>query len=118
MDHSFYGVATLRSVAPDSMGAFAEVTTFESAFEGCTGLETVPVSLFDSALQVNDFKRCFYGVNGVKVESPYTVIDGTKVHLYERSGYPGFASITDFRFCFRNGDWADMEQIMQYKGWY
>ena len=118
MDHSFYGVATLRSVAPDSMGAFAEVTTFESAFEGCTGLETVPVSLFDSALQVNDFKRCFYGVNGVKVESPYTVIDGTKVHLYERSGYPGFASITDFRFCFRNGDWADIEQIMQYKGWY
>ena len=117
MDHAFYKVKTLNSVAEDAMGSFSGVMSFESAFEGCAGLETVPVSLFDNALQVSNFKRCFYGVSGVTGESPYTVVDGARVHLYERSGYPGFASITDSRFCFRNGSWADMAAIKAAGGW-
>ena len=116
MDHAFYKVATLKSIAADPIGSFAGVTTFESAFEGCTGLESVPVSLFDNALQVNSFKRCFHGVSGLERESPYTVVEGQKVHLYERRGYSIFAPITDSRFCFRNGHWADQEAI-HLAGW-
>ena len=117
MDHAFYKVATLKSIAADPMGCFSGVTTFESAFEGCSGLVTVPVSVFDNALQAGNFKRCFYAVTGVTGESPYSVINGYRVHLYERYGFPVFAPVTDSRFCFCNGNWADMEQIKLHKGW-
>ena len=45
-------------------------------------------------------------------ESPYTMIDGQKVHLYERVNYPDhFTEPTDFRVCFY--DSTDMRDYIQ-----
>lgn len=34
-------------------------------------------------------------------ESPYTLVDGKKVHLYERNAYPDhFSAIPNYKSCF------------------
>lgn len=117
MDHAFCGVTTLESVATDEQGGFSGVTTFASAFEGCASLTKVPASLFDHAKGVVSFRRCFYKVDKVTTESPYTVVGDEKVHLYERGQYDVFSPLTDWSNCFFGGNWADMEQIKLHKGW-
>ena len=117
MEGAFRGVSTLRSVAPDALGCFSGVSSFRSAFEGCAALERVPVSLFDAALAATDFERCFYGVGSVTGESPYSVIDGQKVHLYERWQHGRFAVLTSWSDCFTGGSWADQEAICSFTGW-
>lgn len=117
MEGAFRGVSTLRSVAPDALGCFSGVKSFESAFEGCSILEAVPVSIFDHANQAVNFRRCFYGVTAVTGESPYTVVGGEKIHLYERWKSDLFAQLTDWSNCFFGGKWADQEAIRSHKDW-
>jgi hypothetical protein len=64
-----------------------EVTSFHYTFYTCKNLTTIPAGIFDNNHKVNDFSAvfgCNYKVTG---ESPYTVINGVKVHLYERKNY-------------------------------
>ena len=117
MDHAFCGVTTLESVPTDELGSFAGVTTFASAFEGCTSLTKVPVSLFDHAKGAVSFSRCFYEVDKVTTESPYTLVGDEKVHLYERDQYDVFSQLRDWSNCFYGGNWADQEAIRSHKAW-
>lgn len=71
-------------------GLLANCTVIENVqelFYGCTALKTVPVSLFDNCLNLNNVTGLFYGCSSLTGESPYTIIDGNKVHLYERNDH-------------------------------
>ena len=77
------------------------VTKFEDTFYGCSRLAAIPVGLFDNCTQVTDFWYTFSGCWALRGESPYTLINGQKVHLYERSNYPEhFAAPTYNENCF------------------
>ena len=78
-----------------------QLETIEWIFDNCAALESVPVNLFDNSRRI---KSCYYAFNGCKIlfgESPYTIIDGVKVHLYERCDYPDyFVEPTSMDNCF------------------
>ena len=56
----------------------------------CSNMESIPVSIFDENRRVTDFSGVFSWdyPNLQRQESPYTVVNGKKVHLYERENYP------------------------------
>ena len=59
-----------------------------------SGLKVIPVDIFDSCIYLDNVSWCFSGLNNwegvVDGESPYTLINGVKVHLYERYLYPDY----------------------------
>ncbi len=115
MRYAFDFCQNLTSL-PDGPGPFENVTTFWSAFEGCTSLKGVPVEFFDKCTAATDFNYAFRLCSSVEGESPYTEIDvdGTpvKVHLYERADYPEyFATPTSYRQCFQYSSFSDMDDI-------
>ena len=84
-----YALATI----PEKLFANCpKVTSFSRTFLACRTLKSVPAGLFDNNRKVTDFGSRFYGLfescSALTGESPYTVIDGQKVHLYERANYP------------------------------
>ena len=84
-----YALATI----PEKLFANCpKVTSFFRTFLACRTLKSVPAGLFDNNRKVTDFGSRFYGLfescSALTGESPYTVIDGQKVHLYERANYP------------------------------
>ena len=66
------------------------ITDVGRAFSGCSQLTAVPISIFDENRRIIDFSHVFDGdyLNMSPQETPYTVIDGKKIHLYERKDYP------------------------------
>ena len=61
---------------------------------GYSGVKAIPVDIFDYCIYLNNVSWCFCGLNNwdgvMEGESPYTLINGVKVHLYERSLYPDY----------------------------
>lgn len=89
------------------------VTSFGNFLSMCGALEEVPVSLFDNQRWVKSFATVFNGCRKMTGESPYTVINGNKVHLYERCNYPDYFVVpADFYACFSSGsnliDWSSI----------
>ena len=67
-----------------------------SLFSDCKSLTAIPSNLFDHNRKIVAFNGCFSGCTALRGESPYTIIDGKKVHLWERVNYPGeFRSMND-----------------------
>lgn len=99
----FSGCTSLGSVPEDLFSKNRIVTDFSGAFSGCTGLTAVPSGLFDNNRRVTDFTGTFRGCVNLEGESPYTVIDGTKYHLYERyKNTDQFVTPTGTNGCFYN----------------
>lgn len=74
-------------------GLFAEcplITNFCETFRECNSLTSVPPGLFDNNRNVTDFGLTFLWCWKINCESPYSIIDGKKVHLYERKDYPDY----------------------------
>lgn len=118
MKDAFRNCTTLRSIARDPLNSLISVMTFEGAFQDCSNLVQVPTNLFDGAYQATNFTNTFKGVNKVTTESPYSVIDGKKVHLYDRDGtqiwegqYYHYTIPKKYSGCFAGGNWADQEAI-------
>ena len=115
--HNCDGLTTL----PD--GLFRDcpnVTSFNHCFSSCYNLTTVPVSIFDNNRMVTDFYCTFYECYDFNGESPYTIIDGVKYHLYERVNAPDyFKAPTSYGRCFYNcgylTDWGDIPS--DWKNW-
>lgn len=102
-------------------GLFSEMTSLkwiEYSFQGCSGLKSLPVSLFDNNLVMTSVDYAFMNCTGLTGESPYKMIGGQKVHLYERELYPDeMMSITSYDGAFRNDEsLTDFATIVQ-KGW-
>ena len=74
-------------------GLFANcpnVTDFGGTFCFCSSLTSIPTGLFDNNRSVTNFNETFSKCSNLKGESPYTVINGLKCHLYERGESEGF----------------------------
>lgn len=112
----FIDCESLRSVPEGLFDKHAEATKFNFTFADCTSIESVPVGLFDNCRKITACTQTFRLCSAWKGESPYTLIDGVKVHLYERSKYPEAfpavpASSTSgtFRSCTLLDDYAVMQ---------
>lgn len=91
---------SLTSVPEGIFAGMSKVTNCSAAFSGCTSLTSVPVSLFDDCVKVTNFGNTFNGCAALTGESPYTEIDGTRYHLYERADNDTFASVRTTAGCF------------------
>ena len=101
--YTFEGCSALKSIPENLFANNSAVTDFFRTFYGCLALKSIPSSLFDNNRKVSSFSfTCtFHGCSALTGESPYTMIDGQKVHLYERANYPEhFTTPTGFQDCF------------------
>ena len=102
---TFSNCSALATIPEKLFANCPKVTSFSRTFLACKTLKSVPAGLFDNNRKVTDFGSRFYGLfhncSALTGESPYTVIDGQKVHLYERKNYPEqFTAPTGFQDCF------------------
>lgn len=67
-----------------AIGTKTSSVTFAECFKNCIGLKSLPAGLFDTVTRINYIDDCFSGCFSLTGESPYTMVDGVKVHLYER----------------------------------
>lgn len=88
------------------------VNNFGQTFSSCHNIKTAPVSLFDNNRKATDFSGTFSSCDSVSGESPYTVINGEKYHLYERADNPDeFVAPISFFACFADTNFSDREQM-------
>lgn len=81
------------------------------AFRNCVVLNP-PVNVFDDCKKAYNFKECYNNLPAATNESPYTVVNGQKVHLWERTPELGFALPTQYDFCFTDSpNFADYANI-------
>lgn len=84
------------------------VSIFCHVFEGVNKLKSVPVSVFDNNRLIERLEYCFSGCSQIEGESPYTIVDGQKVHLYERYKYPDFfVTPLTYEACFWGASFLD-----------
>ncbi len=67
-----------------------EITSIDDLCLACGNLKTIPAEIFDNNLKLRSFNQSFMWCGKLSGESPYTVILGAKVHLYERISYPDY----------------------------
>lgn len=109
----------LRTVPANLFTGLTAVTNFNSTFLGCTALESVPTSIFDDNKAVTNFGKTFSGCTALHGESPYTMVDGTKVHLYQRNENAAFTEVKTMSGCFTDcNGLSDYTTIStSYPGW-
>lgn len=114
--NTFNSCSKLTSIPMGLFDNCPNVSNFSGTFRNCINLESVPVSIFNNNRKVTDFQYtfdCCYDVTG---ESPYTVINGVKYHLYERVDNPDeFVSPISYSGCFSSTGFSDNNQMP--KGW-
>lgn len=98
---TFSGCSALKNIPASLFYGCQNVDNFHNAFFQCKSLTTIPAGLFDQCKRVSDFSGTFYGCTNARGESPYTLINGQKIHLYERNNYPSqFTRVQVMTRCF------------------
>lgn len=113
---TFTGIFRNTAIKSIPDGFFDGLTNLDNCmqvFYGCPYLETIPVSLFDKCTKVSSFMGVFEGCTSLHGESPYSIVSGEKVHLYERSAFTDiFTEVTNSSGCFKGctglDDFADI----------
>ena len=114
---TFSGCSSLNEIPENLFAECKNVTDFRSTFIYCLSLTEIPVSIFDNNRKVKSFVSTFESCISVKGESPYTIIDGVKYHLYERYLNPDqFVTPTSYDDCF-SSNFSDIDEIRKH-GWY
>ena len=91
-------------------------TNFFNCFGNCSSLTAIPAGVFDNCTAVTDFGHCFNSCSSLTGETPYTMVNGKKVKLWERSTENGFSKVTEHNYCFRlSTGLSDYEEIPD--GW-
>ena len=67
MESAFDGCSYLTSIPEDDMKAFSKVTSFESAFSNCSALKTIPEGLLANAAETESVNNMFYSCDSIKV---------------------------------------------------
>lgn len=83
----FYECSSLTTLPEGLFDQTANVSDISQAFSHCSKLKQIPVNLFDHMRRLQSTSELFYECTLLTGESPYTVINGSKVHLYERQNY-------------------------------
>lgn len=109
----FYNCTSLSSIPEKLFDGCPDVTDFRETFYYCSGLVSVPTGIFDMQRKVKNFAYTFCYCRSVVGETPFTVINGKKVHLYERELYPDyFVTPSSHENCFTGNDkWNDYASI-------
>jgi hypothetical protein len=118
-ENTFSSCCSIESIPAALFAKNKNVRSFGSTFNYCFNLKEIPTTLFDNNRKVLNFNYTFYGIDGIMGESPYTMIDGVKYHLYERHLNPDhFVTPTDYYGCF-SGCWnlTDRDEIEQNSWW-
>lgn len=100
------------------------LTDITNVFKGCTNIQLAsrafqncvvlnpPVNVFDDCKKIQYFKESYNNLPAATNESPYTVVNGQKVHLWERTPELGFALPIIYDFCFTDSpNFADYANI-------
>lgn len=100
------------------------LTDITNIFKGCGRLGVVkgvfiecdklnpPINVFDDCKKIYAFKEGLNNLPAATNESPYTVVNGQKIHLWERTPELGFALPTQYDFCFTDSpNFADYANI-------
>lgn len=120
---AFQNCPTLTSVV-NLFTDCKSLTDVTNVFKGCTNIGLAlrvfqncavlnpPVNVFDDCKKAYSFKECYNNLPAATNESPYTVVNGQKVHLWERTPELGFALPNQYDFCFTNSpNFADYANI-------
>lgn len=99
---TFYGCKSLARIPKGLFQTCNRAEIFHGTFRQCSSLITIPADLFDFCTHISCLTETFSGCEKLTGESPYTVINGKKVHLYERKGHPAHFAVApaDIRSCF------------------
>ena len=101
LQETFAGCKSLTSISSTLLSGCTGLKKAVSAFAGCSSLSSLPAELFDDCRALTVVEGLFMNCTALKGESPYTMLDGKKVHLYERSACPEqFSAITGGYLCF------------------
>lgn len=120
---AFENCTSIKSV-PDLFAKCEKLTDVTNVFKGCTNIELAPrvfqncavlnppVNVFDDCKKAYNFKECYNNLPAATNESPYTVVNGQKIHLWERTPELGFALPTQYDLCFADSpNFADYANI-------
>lgn len=120
---AFENCTSIKSV-PDLFTKCEKLTDVTNVFKGCTNIERAPrvfqncavlnppVNVFDDCKKAYDFNKCYNNLPAATNESPYTVVNGQKIHLWERTPELGFALPTQYDLCFADSpNFADYANI-------
>ena len=100
---AFWGNWNVTTIGKDVFQGCVAAANFKWLFNGCEKLESVPANIFDDCKEVTNFSGTFKDCKALACESPYTMVDDTKVHIYERQNYKwDFTKPTTFNECFAN----------------
>lgn len=86
-EYTFADCVSLTAIPETLFSAIGTTTTsvsFLRCFSGCVALKSIPAGLFDTVRRISNLSNCFRDCTALSGESPYTIIGGEKVHLYER----------------------------------
>ena len=102
---SFYGLfGECHSLSRIPQGLFdhnPEAVNFGWSFWDCHSLVDVPASLLDHQLKITHCDFMFVNCDNLRSESPWTLVDGQRVHLYERYLHPDlFVTPWRHEYCF------------------
>ena len=99
----FRDCSALQTIPEHLFDKNTEANSFSQTFANCKALKTLPVTIFDQCLNVTNFNQTFYNCFSLEGESPFTVIDDVKYHLYERESRTDiFKKPTSKRDCFES----------------
>ena len=120
---AFQNCPTLTSVV-NLFTDCKSLTDVTDVFKGCANIQRAlrvfqncvvlnpPVNVFDDCKKAYTFKECYNNLPAATNESPYTVVNGQKVHLWERTPELGFALPIQYDFCFTaSPNFADYANI-------
>lgn len=120
---AFQNCPTLTSVV-NLFTDCKSLTDVTDIFKGCTNIKRAsrvfrncavlnpPVNVFDDCKKIYDFKEGLNNLPAATNESPYTVVNGQKVHLWERTAELGFTVPQTYDHCFSDSpNFADYANI-------
>lgn len=107
---TFKNCTTLTAIPEDLFAGSPVARSFQATFQNCTALTAIPAGLFDNNQDTGGFTITFDGCTNLSGESPYTLVDGEKVHLYERDPLPT-ASYLCFHGCTGLSDYGAMPAL-------
>lgn len=101
LQETFASCSSLESVPAGLLANCPSLTKLVSTFSGCSALKEIPPQLFDSCSNLSVVEGVFMNCSALGGESPYTMHDGAKVHLYERNMFPArFTPVASGYLCF------------------
>lgn len=109
----FDGCTSLRQVGEKMLVGATKLTSILNLFRNCSSLTAIPVSMFDEAVKLKTLTSTFEGCISLEGESPYTVVNGVRYHLYDRtpenaaaSGLTAItAALSSFKGCTKLSDY-------------